>query len=74
MGGEGRTSEILRNLCFCVFHQNPDWWDSLVTWIEKPFGATLGEPRFAEERGEIIMEYRERGISIDLSASGQGLQ
>ena len=72
--GEGRTAEILRNLCFRVASQSADRWGSLVQRIEKLFGATLSEPRYVEERGEIAMEYRERGITFDLSASGRGLQ
>ena len=68
--GEGRTAEILRNLCFRVASQSADRWGSLVQRIEKLFGATLCEPRYVEERGEIAMEYRERGITFDLSASG----
>ena len=72
--GEGRTAEILRNLCFSVVDQSPDRWESLVTRIETLFGAKLGRPRYVEERGEIAMEYRERGITFDLSASGRGLQ
>ena len=31
-------------------------------------------PRYIEERGEITMEYRERGSTLDISASGRGLQ
>ena len=72
--GEGRTAEILRNLCLRVFEQNPDRWESLVERVEKLFGATLGEPRYVEESGEIAMGYCERGTSFDLSASGRGLQ
>ena len=72
--GEGRTAEILRNLCFRVFDRKPDRWKSLVARIEKLFGSTLCEPRYVKERGEIAMEYRERDISFDLSASGRGLQ
>ena len=72
--GEGRTAEILRNLCFRVASQSADKWGSLVQRIEKLFGATLYEPRYVEERGEIAMEYRERGFTFDLSASGRGLQ
>ena len=48
--GEGRTAEILRNLCFSVFDRNPDRWKSLATQVEKLFGSTLGEPRYVEKR------------------------
>ena len=38
------------------------------------FGMALDEPRYMEERGEVAMGYRERGIALDLSSSGRGLQ
>lgn len=72
--GEGRTAEILRNLCFRVADQSPDRWKSLVERIRELFGVTLEEPRYVEERGEITMGYRERGMTLDLSSSGRGLQ
>ncbi len=72
--GEGRTAEILRNLCFRVADRNPDRWTSLVEQIRELFGVTLEEPRYVEERGEITMGYRERGMTLDLSSSGRGLQ
>ena len=72
--GEGRTAEVLRNLCFRVLHERPERWESLVTRIEALFGVTLDEPRYVEERGEIAMGYRERRITLDLSSSGRGLQ
>ena len=72
--GEGRTAEVLRNLCFSI-HQNrtPDW-ERLVVHIRNLFGAELDEPRYIMERGEVSMTYRERSVSLDLSSSGRGLQ
>ena len=72
--GEGRTAEVLRNLCFRILTESPDKWASLVTRIEGLFGVELEEPRYVEERGEITMGYRERGSALDLSSSGRGLQ
>ena len=72
--GEGRTAEVLRNLCFRILSENPERWDALVDQIEKLFGARLEEPRYVEERGEITMGYREHGSRLDLSSSGRGLQ
>ena len=72
--GEGRTAEVLRNLCFRVLDEMPERWDSLVMRIEALFGVTLDEPRYVEERGEIAMGYHERGVALDLSSSGRGLQ
>ena len=72
--GEGRTAEVLRNLCFRVLNKSPDEWDSLVGQVKSLFGAELDKPRYVEERGEISMGYRERGSALDLSSSGRGLQ
>ncbi len=72
--GEGRTSEVLRNLCFRILEKNPKLWASLVDRIRGLFGVELDKPRYIEERGEIAMEYRERGTVLDLSSSGRGLQ
>ena len=72
--GEGRTAGVLRNLCFRVLDETPERWDSLVARIEALFGVTLDKPRYVAERGEIAMGYRERGVALDLSSSGRGLQ
>ncbi len=72
--GEGRTAEVLRNLCFRVMDESPDRWRELVERIECLFGAELDEPRYVEERGEITMGYREGGVRLDLAAGGRGLQ
>ena len=72
--GEGRTAEVLRNLCFQILQKNPDEWKSLVDQIESLFGAELTKPRYIEERGEITMGYLEQGTALDLSSSGRGLQ
>lgn len=72
--GEGRTAEVLRNLCFRILSESPDEWDSLVKRIDDLFAAKLDKPRYVEERGEITMGYREHGSALDLSSSGRGLQ
>ena len=75
--GEGRTAEVLRNLCFQIYEsENGDErWTSLVSQIGDLFGVTLNPPVLIEGRGEIEMSFRNReGIPLDLSASGRGLQ
>ena len=72
--GEGRTAEVLRNLCYKIQGDAPDLWKRLVEQIRDLFGSELEEPRYVAERGEIVMGYRERGMSLDLSSSGRGLQ
>ena len=74
--GEGRTAEVLRNLCFRIHEDEGlrDRWDQMVGQIEKLFGARLDAPEYIDERGEITMSYREGGTALDLSSSGRGLQ
>ena len=72
--GEGRTAEVLRNLCYLIREDRPESWTNLVARIESLFGCELDPPRYVAERGEILMAYRERGVTLDLSSSGLGLQ
>ena len=81
--GEGRTAEVLRNLCYKIVSDppNPDNpgklqpWNKICKSIEGLFGATLNSPHYIPERGEIVMSYTERGsdVILDLSAAGRGL-
>lgn len=75
--GEGRTAEVLRNLCYEVFLQsNGPWrWEQLSKRIAELFGARLDEPRHIPDRGEIELTYRTRdGSSLDLTSAGRGMQ
>ena len=72
--GEGRTAEVLRNLCYQVW-EDAQKWKTLCQKIQSLFGVYLDEPKYIPERGEIEMNYRDKsGISLDLSSSGRGLQ
>lgn len=72
--GEGRTAEVLRNLCYQVW-EDPQKWKTLCQKIRSLFGISLDEPKHIPERGEIEMNYRDAsGISLDISSSGRGLQ
>lgn len=72
--GEGRTAEVLRNLCYRVSQEDKEGWAKICTSISSLFGAELDPPQYVLERGEIAMTYREREIRLDLSSSGRGLQ
>lgn len=72
--GEGRTAEVLRNLCLEISEQTPKTWERLVEQIRDLFGSELEAPRYVPERGEIVMAYREQDSKLDLSSSGRGLQ
>ena len=72
--GEGRTADVLRNLCYLIREDKPESWTYLVARIRSLFGCELDPPRYVAERGEILMTYREQGVQLDLSSSGRGLQ
>jgi hypothetical protein len=75
--GEGRTAEVLRNLCYQIAQSSDGLagWESLVRRIAELFKIDLEIPRYITERGEIAMAYRDpSGIHLDISASGRGLQ
>ena len=72
--GEGKTAEVLRNLCYIIQNKDRALWDRLVEHIRRLFGSELDTPKYIPERGELEMAYRERNIRLDLSSSGRGLQ
>lgn len=73
--GEGRTAQILRNMCYRVHAQSKDDWRQLADAIRELFGVKLHPPLHVDERGEIEMEYDEtNGATLDISAAGRGLQ
>lgn len=74
--GQGRTAEVLRNLCYRLI-QNGDReaWVKVCNRIESLFGVKLDEPQYILERSEIELTYRDRsGVPLDISSSGRGLQ
>lgn len=74
--GEGRTAEVLRNLCYALVlsDETKGKWKSLAARIQELFNAELDEPVYVAERGELQMTYKENGTRLDLSSSGRGLQ
>ena len=73
--GEGRTAEVLRNLCWQVREREMASWQRIVERMRVLFGVTLNEPQYIKERGEIVMSFRSAGgVQLDLSASGRGQQ
>jgi hypothetical protein len=74
--GEGRTAEVLRNLCYMITTgaDGDSRWEQLATRVQGLFGVTLSRPQYITERGEIEMSYEEGRIRLDLSSAGRGLQ
>lgn len=74
--GEGRTAEVLRNLCWQLFSKSdPSAWKDLVGHVKRLFHITLLDPVYIKERAELSLGYREdSGVKLDLSSSGRGCQ
>ena len=81
--GEGRTAEVLRNLCYSTLYPNAnpnneatEEWNKLVDHMKDLFGITLMKPIYVETRGEITMSYKEvdTGIELALASAGRGAQ
>jgi ABC-type hemin transport system ATPase subunit len=73
--GQGRTAEVLRNLCHQLSTSAPTRWDVLAERMRALFGVKVEPPEYVVERGELTMAYEDRrGIRLDVSASGRGQQ
>ncbi len=76
--GQGQTAQVLRNLCFQLWEAYDETgntsWVQLTDSVRLLFGVELQPPLFLVERGEIAMSYHERGVELDLSCAGRGLQ
>ena len=74
--GEGRTAEVLRNLCWQLYsREDKGGWTKLVEHIRSMFGIELRAPVYIKERSEITLSYRESsGVDLDISSSGRGCQ
>lgn len=71
--GEGRTAEVLRNLCFQV-HEEGRHWQPFVDHLRRMFGVELLTPQYLAARGELRMAYKTaNGIGLDIAASGRGM-
>lgn len=81
--GEGRTAEVLRNLCYALLHPDnggdpsvaTQRWAELVRTMKRLFGIELLEPQYNSERGEVTMAYRDdKETTLDLTSAGRGMQ
>ena len=72
--GEGRTAEVLRNVCHRISSDRPAQWRKVVELMRSLFGSELEGPRYIVERGEVEMRYEEGGTRFDLQSNGRGFQ
>lgn len=74
--GQGRTAEVLRNLCHQLVSngEGRESWRRLCGRVSDLFGVQLEEPILIPSRAEIVMSTRNaRGLRLDLSSEGHGL-
>jgi len=72
--GQGRTAEVLRNICYAVAEKSEEKWNVLVERIESLFGMQLDKPGFRPSTGDIAINYKEGGATLDLQSAGRGVQ
>jgi len=71
--GQGRTADVLRNLCLAVAKSSQDDWTRIVSLMQRLFSVELEAPR-ETARGSIAMQYRQPGAkeALDVSSAGRG--
>ncbi|MFN3628759.1 MAG: ATP-dependent nuclease [Casimicrobiaceae bacterium] len=72
--GQGRTADVLRNLCLTVARSNPDDWRRVVTLMQRLFNIELRAPE-ETSRGSITLSYRQPNVkeALDISSAGRGM-
>ena len=72
---QGRTAEVLRNLCLAVHDHDVDHarWARVTTLVERLFGVRLSVPS-VNARGLIELTYQQEGVALplELGAAGRG--
>lgn len=73
--GQGRTAEMMRNLCLMVHKDNPSDWVRGTSLMYRLFEVELGVP-LETTRGAIELHYRQQNVkeALDVSSSGRGFQ
>lgn len=72
---EGKNGEIIRNLCFKLFTENPEKWSELCELVKKSFFVDLMEPE--NKSGILEINYKKIGINkstkyFNFSSLGRG--
>jgi len=72
--GQGRTADVLRNLCLSVARTSDEDWLRVVQLMRRLFNVDLGEPE-ETSRGTITLSYRQLGVKepLDISSGGRGM-
>ncbi|PAT33293.1 AAA family ATPase [Vandammella animalimorsus] len=72
--GQGRTADVLRNLCLVVAKASERDWGRIVALMQRLFNIRLGQPE-ETARGSITLHYRQPGVKepLDISSAGRGM-
>ena len=72
--GQGRTAEVLLNLCLAVARTSEDDWERIVGLMRRLFNVELGTPE-ETTRGTITLTYRQPSVkeALDISSAGRGM-
>lgn len=72
--GQGRTADVLRNLCLSVARTSADDWHRVVQLMRRLFSIELGQPE-ETTRGSITLSYRQQDVkeALDISSAGRGM-
>ncbi|OUM03073.1 AAA family ATPase [Variovorax sp. JS1663] len=71
--GEGRTANVLRNLCLAVVKSSQEDWMRVVGLMKRLFNVELEAPQ-ETARGTIALQYRQPGAkeALEISSAGRG--
>lgn len=71
--GQGRTADVLRNLCLSVARSSSTDWQRIVSLMQRLFNVALDAPQ-ETARGGIALQYRQPGVKepLDVSSAGRG--
>lgn len=77
--GQGKTSEILVNLCYKIYEASPKDWLRVTALMNDLFDVQLQIPLFIEANGTVELKYNTPLIKgklngLDISLSGRGQQ
>ncbi len=72
--GQGRTADVLRNLCLAVVKSSAEDWHKIARLMQRLFSVDLGQPE-ETVRGSITLNYRQPSVKepLDISSAGRGM-
>lgn len=78
--GQGRTAEVLRNLCFKIVENDTsnktNFWKDVQILMKQLFNINILLPKFIQSRGAIELKYEAPDVKspLDISVAGRGQQ